>query len=198
MRGRLGRLWVTPLSSPHHGPRSQGQIQGQNSHTPAVQPRPHRSLWGAGQRGLCWPGKSAGHSEGSDRRTALKARSKETRDAQHTAGPSEKSGEEGGAGMHLKLGTACSLPGSQAPSCPWLHLFPGLPGRGWLTSWALTLTSSRCLSHSFSSLCSQCSPDPLHSLAGRRLPEGHLPPQPKGKHGCRCGSQPVGQAAAQT
>lgn len=32
--------------------------------------------------------------------------------------------------MRLKLGTACSLPGSQAPSCPWLHLFPGPAWQG--------------------------------------------------------------------
>lgn len=75
-----------------------------------------------------------------------------------------RSGEEGGAGTRLKFGKACSLPGSQARSCPWLHLFPGLPGRGWLTSWALTLTSSWSFSHSFSALCFQRSPDLLRSL----------------------------------
>lgn len=40
-------------------------------------------------------------------------------------------------------------------------------------------------------------PRPTPLPAGRRLPE-KTPPQPKGKRGCRCASQPVGQAAAQT
>ena len=40
-------------------------------------------------------------------------------------------------------------------------------------------------------------PRPAPLPAGRRLPE-KTPPQPTGKHGCRCASQPVGRAAAQT